>query len=91
MKNMRVEMQADQVSVLKSSRINFISILGYTTRSISHVNSKKKDRYFYLFTLPYLFFLIVGCIRSVTYIKSGSLFKTFYIFFCLGSNRRNKE
>ena len=42
MKNMRVEMQADQVSVLKSSRINFISILGYTTRSVSHVNSKEK-------------------------------------------------
>ena len=77
MKNMRVEMQADQVSVFKSSRINFISILGYTTRSISHVNSKKKDRYFYLFTLPSLFFLIVGCIRSVAYIKSGSLCVTF--------------
>ena len=42
MKNMRVEMQADQVSVFKSSKINFISILGYTTRSVSHVNSKKK-------------------------------------------------
>ena len=42
MKNMRVEMQADQVSVFKSSKINFISILGYTTRSVSHVNSKKR-------------------------------------------------